>query len=146
MAKHPIHLRQQRGFVLIDALIAVLIFTFGILAILALQAGATKLGGDAKYRVDAALLANRFISSMWTADSSVLASDYVTDGSAYKAWVADSVDCATAKLTTGCLPGVTTANKPTVTIDANNLVTVTMFWQAPQESAAHTYITITQIQ
>lgn len=137
--------RGTQGFVLLDALIAVLIFTFGILAIVALQASAIKLNGDAKYRVDAALLANRLISNMWTADSSVLATDYVTDGSAYKAWVKDMVDCSTAKVSSNCLPGVA-ANKPTVTLDANNLVTVTVRWQAPEDTGPHQYITISQIQ
>ncbi|QWT20691.1 hypothetical protein KPL74_01470 [Bacillus sp. NP157] len=139
-------MKAARGIVLLDALIAILVFTFGILAIVALQASATKLSGDSKYRVDAALLANRFISGMWTADSSLLATDYVTGGTAYNKWFADTVDCTTAKVTSNCLPGITTALKPTVTIDANNLVTITLKWQAPQDTGPHQYISISQIQ
>jgi type IV pilus assembly protein PilV len=39
------------------------------------------------------------------------------------------------------LPGVSgvPANAPTISIDANNNATVTIFWQAPDEAAAHSY-------
>jgi hypothetical protein len=42
------------------------------------------------------------------------------------------------------LPGVSgvPANAPTIAIDANNNATVTVYWQAPNESAAHNYSAI----
>jgi type IV pilus assembly protein PilV len=43
---------------LLEALIAILIFSFGILGLVGLQANAINLSTDAKYRADAALLAN----------------------------------------------------------------------------------------
>jgi len=136
---------SAKGFVLLDALIAVLIFSLGILGIVALQANATKLGGDAKYRTDAALLADRLIADMWGAVPSTIATDYATGGSAFNKWRDDLVDCAKAKVTTNCLPGVA-ANTPTVVVGDNNLVTITVKWQAPQEDTPHQYVTISQIQ
>lgn len=136
---------SQRGFVLLDALIAILIFSFGILGIVALEASATKLSGDAKYRTDAALLADRLIGDMWGYDPATLSTDFAADGKAFIAWRDNLVDCAKAKVTTNCLPGVA-ANPPTVTLGTNNLVTVTVRWQAPQETSPHQYITISQIQ
>ncbi|SEM24594.1 type IV pilus assembly protein PilV [Luteibacter sp. UNCMF331Sha3.1] len=137
--------RSIRGFVLLDALIAALIFSFGILGIVALQASATKLGGDAKYRTDAALLADRLIADMWGAVPTAIATDFATGGTAYNAWKDNLVDCAKAKVTTNCLPGVTD-NPPTVVVGANNLVTITVKWKGPADVDPHQYITISQIQ
>lgn len=53
---------------LLEALIAILIFSVGILAIVALQAVSIKLAGDAKYRSDAALLAEEMLAQMWVSD------------------------------------------------------------------------------
>lgn len=53
---------------ILEALIAILIFSFGILAIVALQAVSVKLAGDAKYRADASLLAEELLAQMWTSD------------------------------------------------------------------------------
>jgi type IV pilus assembly protein PilV len=136
---------NDRGFVLLDALIALLIFSFGMLGILALQASAIKFGSDAKYRTDAALLADRLIAGMWVYDVNTVVADFKTNGAAFNAWRDNLVDCAKAKVTTNCLPGVA-ANPPTVVFGDNNFVTITVQWQGPQESAPHTYVTVSQIQ
>lgn len=135
----------HRGFVLLDALVALLIFSFGTLGIIALQASAIKFRSDAKYRTDAALLADRLIAGMWVYDVNNVVADFQTDGTAYKAWRDNLVDCTKATVTTNCLPGVT-ANAPTVVFGDNNFVTITVNWQGPQESSPHTYVTISQIQ
>ena len=46
----------QSGVMLLEALIAILIFSLGILSLVALQATAVQLTSDAKYRTDATLL------------------------------------------------------------------------------------------
>lgn len=53
--------RQQSGVILLEALLAILIFSLGILALVGLQAAAVKQSADAKYRTEAALLANEVI-------------------------------------------------------------------------------------
>lgn len=53
---------------MLEALIAILIFSLGILAIVALQAISMKLAGDAKYRSDASLLAEELLAKMWVSD------------------------------------------------------------------------------
>jgi Tfp pilus assembly protein PilV len=58
----------QSGVMLLEALIAILIFSLGILSLVALQATAIQLTGDAKYRTDATLLANRLIGQMWVSN------------------------------------------------------------------------------
>ena len=56
---------KQQGSVLLEGLIAILIFSMGILALVGLQAAAIKNSSDAKYRADASYLANQIIGQMW---------------------------------------------------------------------------------
>lgn len=129
---------KQRGSMVLEALISILLFSIGILAVIGLQAASIKNVAAAKYRTDASLLANQVIGQMWVSDKSnvALVTNFSSPGGAdYVTW-ANSVAQA--------LPGVSgmPANAPTVAIDANNNVTVTVFWQAPDEAAAHNYSAI----
>ena len=56
------------GFVLIEALIAILIFSIGVLGIVGLQATAVQQSSDARYRAQAAELAQQLLGQMWTGD------------------------------------------------------------------------------
>ena len=55
----------QRGYLLIESLIAILIISFGILGLVSLWANSLKNASEAKYRSDASFLANEMISQMW---------------------------------------------------------------------------------
>ncbi len=57
---------QQTGVMLLEALIGILIFSMGILAMIGLQATAVRMNTGSKERADAAFLANQIISRMWT--------------------------------------------------------------------------------
>ena len=98
--------RQQSGMILIEALLAILIFSLGILALVGLQATAVKQSADAKYRTEAALLANEIIGQMWVSDrtTAALQANFNSPGGAdYNNWLAR---------VGGVLPGVA-ANSPT---------------------------------
>jgi type IV pilus assembly protein PilV len=56
---------QQTGFMLLEALFAILIFSMGILALVGMQAAAINNVADAKYRSTAGFLANQIIGSVW---------------------------------------------------------------------------------
>lgn len=129
---------RQQGSVVLEALISILLFSIGILAIVGLQAASIKNVAAAKYRTDASLLANQVIGQMWAGDkaNATLSANFSSpSGAGYIAW-ADTVAQA--------LPGVSgvPANAPTIAIDASNSVTVTVFWQAPDEPAPHNYTAI----
>ena len=129
---------NQKGSVVLEAMISILIFSIGILAIIGLQAASIKSAAGAKYRTDASLLANQVIGQMWIADktnATLVANFSSPAGAGYTAW---------ANTVAQTLPGVAgvPANAPTVVIDANNMATITLFWQAPNEGASHTYTTI----
>jgi type IV pilus assembly protein PilV len=57
--------RQQEGVFLLEALIAILIFSIGILGIVALGATAVSAQSDAQYRTEAARVADNIISAIW---------------------------------------------------------------------------------
>lgn len=133
---------RQGGFSLIEALVAILIFSFGVLALIGLQVTAVRQSSSAKYRSDAALLANQLIGQMWVSDrlAANLQASFNTGGAQYNAWAAT---------VGGALPGSTGANAPTVVVLANGQVTVTLSWKAPNEQPAdpvHRYTTIARIQ
>jgi type IV pilus assembly protein PilV len=55
-----------KGFVLLEALIALLIFALAVLGLVGLQASMTRASSGAKYRADAAYLASDLVGLMWT--------------------------------------------------------------------------------
>lgn len=56
----------QKGMVLLEALIAILIFSMGILALVGLQANMIRNTTDSKFRADASYIAQQRIGNMWS--------------------------------------------------------------------------------
>ena len=130
---------RQRGATLLEALIGILIFSIGILALVGMQALAIKHMSDAKYRSDASFFANEIIGQMWVNRASLGTYAYAGAGAppaAINSWVT-SIQNA--------LPGVTAAaNLPIITV-AGTTVTVTVRWQLPGGSDVHRHITMAYI-
>ncbi|MBS1196236.1 MAG: hypothetical protein H6R18_21 [Proteobacteria bacterium] len=114
---------SQKGSAILEGLIAILIFSLGILALIGLQASAMKATTASKFRVDASLVANQRIANMW-ADRDNLA--------AY-------VEPVTALPASAGLPSGTRQTQV-----AGTLVTVTVRWQPPGGMASN-YVTRTNI-
>jgi type IV pilus assembly protein PilV len=148
--------RAQGGAMLLEALIGILIFSMGILALVGLQAVSLKNTADAKYRSDAAFLANQIIGQMWTENPANLAAyahnattgagTCVFSGGAstnvnVTAWLGASGTMGTVVDT---LPGAT-AELQQISIAAGNVVTVTVCWRKPGEPAPHRYEAVAQI-
>ena len=153
----------QSGVALLEALIAILIFSLGILTIVAIQATSIRLTGDAQLRTRASLLAERLIGQMWVygGTAAELKTAFQTGGSVYNKWllevqgkykVGEELKDLTDKGVG--LPGVTgtdassASNWPTVTVDDAGLVVVTLFWKTPSMSSsdpARQHIVTTQI-
>ncbi|MDE3209960.1 MAG: hypothetical protein KGM46_04405 [Pseudomonadota bacterium] len=143
-------LASPRGIVLIDALIAVVIFSIGIVGMVSLLGTASKLSGDAQYRTNAAMFADQVVSLMWTDATTSLVNDFSSPGGAqFKLW-SQTIDCASPTRGTGCLPG-SASYPPTIKITAvpnspsDFLVTVTVNWRAPNDLGPHNYVSTTQI-
>jgi type IV pilus assembly protein PilV len=121
---------------LLEALISILLFALGILAVVGLQAFSIRASTDSVYRSEASFLANQVISQMWSDDKTTLAANYATGAAKYSAW---------KDIVVGKLPGATT-NPPTITVDASNVVTVNVRWLVPGEAAAHDFVMLAQIR
>jgi type IV pilus assembly protein PilV len=168
MFQQPQITNRQTGSMLIEVLIAILIFSVGILGIVGLQASAVNASSDAKYRSEAALLANELIGKMWVSDrtqATLQTAFSDPDGVAYQSWAwagttAGSPSAPAVGTVLRTLPGAK-ANLPTVVICTvgmatpcpafpattlpSSLVTVTIYWQSPNETTRHNYVAVAQI-
>lgn len=130
--------KSQAGVMLIEALIGILIFSIGILALIGMQATAIKNTTDARYRSEAAFLANQVIGKMWVDPANL--GLYVAAGYAPRdAWVNNVA---------ATLPGIDVPNNirvPTIAIGAGNEVTVTIQWQQPGEATVRNLQMINRI-
>lgn len=126
--------RTHRGFMLIEALVALLIFAFGVLGIVGLQASMTKAQTQSKFRADASLLAQQVIGAMW-ADTTNLAS-YATASCAGYARCNDWKTRVAAALPNGTpeIAFPASATEPEITIK----------WTPPNEQE-HKYTTTSAI-
>lgn len=61
----PQRIHRQAGVALLEALIAILLFSFGLLGIIGLQAKAQQFSVDSEDRSRAALFANELTSQIW---------------------------------------------------------------------------------
>ena len=128
----------QTGVMLLEALLAILIFSVGILAIVAMEARAVQDVGESKYRSDAAFLANQIVADMWGNSTSLASYAYPGTGTV-PGLLSNWMTSASKRL-----PGVDVASKknlPTIVVGANNMVTVTIFWQQGHDLGlpAHRY-------
>jgi type IV pilus assembly protein PilV len=144
---------RQRGVMLLEALIAILIFSMGILAIVGLQVNSIKLSNDSKYRGDASLVVNRYIGQMWMNHNSLtFAADFQTGGAAFNAWVASDV-ATTLNIQGVTPPSVVIAQSSVMAaqsaVTGNSVVEIKVHWNIPGEAGTgvseHTYTTRAQI-
>jgi len=126
-------IRADRGFMLIEALVALLIFAFGVLGIVGLQASMTKAQTQSRFRADASLLAQQVIGAMW--------SDTTNLGSYATASCAGYTRCNEwATRVSTALPN----GAATVDLSATPVVVISITWTPPNEQQ-HTYTTTSAI-
>lgn len=68
--------KLEKGIALLEALIALLIFSFGVLGIVGLQSSMVKGTTQAKMRSDASYIAQRRIAAMWADPANLDAAHY----------------------------------------------------------------------
>jgi type IV pilus assembly protein PilV len=120
--------KRETGVMLLEALIAILIFSIGILAVVGLQAAAIKTVADSKYRSEASFLANQLVAQMWTDNGNI--ANYAYPGGtapALTAWVAQ----VTARMP-GAVPPIVTITGATV---QGGQVMIDVRWRTPEETA-----------
>jgi type IV pilus modification protein PilV len=80
----------QKGVMLLEALIAILVFSLGILAMVGMQAVAIGHSGQAKYRADASFAVNKLFAMMWV-DTDANMNQYATSGARFTTWKTDAM-------------------------------------------------------
>jgi type IV pilus assembly protein PilV len=123
--RHLANAPQQQGFALLEALVAILIFSVGILSLVGMQATATRYATDSQFRSTASYLANQRLAELWVASPLTIVS--------------------AGPLPLSALPGGTRTD--TVAADATGgfVVTVKINWQMPGDATPHTHVAMTTI-
>lgn len=130
--------RADRGVVLLEALVGILIFTIGVLGLIGLQAAMTRAQTAANYRAEAAQLASDIVGRMWI-DTPNLAS-YTSTASCQSHAPCKNWMLRVARL----LPG---GIQPTIT-KTGDRYDIVITWVVPGESdggGKHSFSTYTAI-
>ncbi|MEO8739800.1 MAG: hypothetical protein ABI537_08860 [Casimicrobiaceae bacterium] len=135
--------RAQQGAYLLEALVGILIFSFGILGIVGLQAQSIRMTNDSEYRAEAVYMANSLISKMWTDDPNLLQTKYRSPGGAeYLDFKTNHVSASFhGAMTTDPIVLVDDASLPPAPSKNSHVVQVTVFWQLPGDPIVHNYTT-----
>jgi len=132
---------KQTGVVLIEALLGILIFSIGILALIGMQSVAVKNTADARYRTEAAFLANGIVNQIRLDMANVSLYDDAANPGNYPprtTW-RNQVEATLPGIkiaSTLRVPSIAIAPGPTYPGDTDppSQVTVTILWLQPGET------------
>lgn len=128
----------QAGISLIEVLVALLIFSLGILGLVGVQVTAARTTADAGYRSQAAAFANTLLNQMRAGNPATLAADYDIEGEKWITWRDELIGASG-------LPGAIT-HPPEINItDVPPVVTLTIYWAGVGETVPHSYVTVATI-
>jgi type IV pilus assembly protein PilV len=130
---------KQQGVMLLEALVGILIFSIGILAMLGMQAVGMRNTIDSKYRSEAAYLANQIVGTMWVDRANIASYDDAGAGNARRtAWVSKVVATLPQD------PADPTITAPSISI-AGRQATIIVRWERPGETTVSSYSVVAQI-
>ena len=136
---------RQRGMFLLEALIAILIVSFGILGIVGLQARSISYTNDAQYRGEAVYLTDAVLAKMWVDSPTTLISKFQgAPGVGYLDFQSDVFARLPGASAIAGNPQVTIINPSAFGLGATSFdVTITVSWHAPTDAAGvnHSYTT-----
>jgi type IV pilus assembly protein PilV len=144
--------KNQRGSALLEALVAMLVFSIGIVGLLGLQAASIKNSIDAKYRSEASYMADQIIAQMWI--DRVNMDSYVYNETGAACGSTNSGSLGNANVTSwlaqlaGSLPGTASATAQiqiSTPFASTRQVKVTVCWKVPQETSTHNFATTAHI-
>jgi type IV pilus assembly protein PilV len=135
-AARPIR-RSQRGATLIEGLVAITIFSFGILAVIGMMTTHMATAGDARFRMEASQFAESIMADMRLTDYTTRTTNFSgPSGASFLGWM-DRIEST--------LPHAGIDDGEQLAINfAGNTVTVTVQWRAPADPSdtPHKYIAI----
>jgi type IV pilus assembly protein PilV len=145
---------SQAGSVLIETLVALLLFAFGVVSMVALQAASVGFAGQAKSRSDAAFLAEQIVGQMW-ADKRSNLSSYAHNASGALCNFTGSASAntsVTSWLGNATKPGSVFHSLPgasasyyQILVGTDKKVQVTLCWKSSADTAPRNFVLATQI-
>lgn len=146
--------REIAGAGLLEALIAIVIFSVSLLGLLGLQSKALANSRGAQYRAEAEVLANEAIGIMWSDRANL--TQYAHNGTDGTSTCAPAGTASTNANAVAWLNQFTTSGQPRylpgatstaqqVKIGADRTVRVTLCWRAPEDAGWRTYTLVARI-
>lgn len=135
----PLASSRTAGSALIESLLALVVFSVGLLSLLMLLTSALKQSDNARYRSEASFLASDLIGQMWSGDRTLqsLRQRFDSASDTYQRWLV---------LVQSTLPGVTAdRNQPELKIDDSRNITLTLHWQSPSDTEQHQLVVVTRL-
>ena len=140
LGRPPQLARSQHGVALMESLVSILIFSFGILGLLGLEASAINSSVDAEDRNRASLFASEIASAMWLANSVDKTSALLAPQ--YAAWQTSVANPAGTGMNNGTLdielvPAITNSAGTVIAAD------ITITWMPPTRASTAQVSTLT---
>lgn len=120
--------RNESGFALIEGMIALLIFSLGILGLIGLQASAARSTTLAKSRIDASFSASQRIAEIWGDVGNIATMQNTSE-----------------EVSTSAIPAGTRTTTFARKTDGTYEVTVKVTWTLPSDTADQSYTTVARI-
>ena len=130
---------RQAGSYLLEALVAILIFAFGVLGLIGLLGSSIRVTNEARYRSEAANLAGGMIADMWGMTAAKIDTDFASGGAETRRLDDESSGPSARR---DYAPDV--AVTPGFTSESRTVV-VTVYWQLPGETEKHQHVMTAQI-
>jgi type IV pilus assembly protein PilV len=111
---------RQQGVALLEALIAILIFSLGVLGLIGLQASATKTATQARFRMEAGQVATQRIADIWLDRANMAGYDGIAPA-----------------------PGLPEGTIATSVV--GSVVTITVSWRAPGDTVPNSHLAIANV-
>lgn len=124
----------QQGVVIVETMIAILLFSMGVLAIIGLQAAMVKNTGDSKTRAESANIAQQCIGELWANPTALACPNAAAN--------------AAAVLPNGALAIAVVPIAPIAGLGGGGQFTITITWLQPGEPAGappHNYTTLASV-
>ena len=144
---------QAGGFVLIEALVSIAIFSFALIGLVSLQAASLASATDAKYRSDASYLSTQIIGQLWSDRANVTAYNHRNTGTPCLpggAATTNAVVLSWLAEVAATLPGAASSVQtlsivPAAAPSTATTVTVVVCWKRAQDVDYHQQVTVAQI-
>ncbi len=139
--------KSQQGMMLVEVLVAIVLFSIGIVGMINMQSATIKDVSQAGYRAEASYLASQIIAMMWADRGNLGSYALNANGQPCTSGANASANQALASWLQNDLPRLPNSSglKQQIVIGANNLVTVTVCWKAPSDASPHQFFVTTQI-